>query len=211
MPSSTPSSVDTPRNPRRLEARQLTAIALVLGCSSTSAADLRAGDLVFHRSTSDQAAVIAEVTGSELTHVGLVLPHDGELAVLEAVQPVKWTPIDAWIARGEGGRFEIRRPREPLGEADVEALVREGERYLGRPYDARFEWSPRRIYCSELVWLVYARALDRELVEPQTFGDLVLTEAARRLARRRLGRLPRTSERIVTPVALAESPALFEP
>jgi cell wall-associated NlpC family hydrolase len=183
----------------------------VLGCSSTSAADLRAGDLVFHRSTSDQAAVIAEVTSSELTHVGLVLPHDGELAVLEAVQPVKWTPIDAWIARGEGARFEVRRPREPLTADDVEALVREGERHLGRPYDARFEWGPRRIYCSELVWLVYARALDRELVEPQTFGDLVLSNAARRLARRRLGRLPRTSERIVTPVALAESAALFEP
>lgn len=190
---------------------RLAIFAFVLGCSSTSAADLRAGDLVFHRSTSAQAEVIAEVTGSELTHVGIVLPHDGELAVLEAVQPVKWTSLEGWIARGESGSLEVRRPREPLSDTDVGALVREGERYLGRPYDARFEWGPHRIYCSELVWLVYERALDRELVTPQTFGDLVLTDAARRLARHRLGRLPRASERIVTPVALAESPALFEP
>ncbi|MCB9599036.1 MAG: hypothetical protein H6720_01550 [Sandaracinus sp.] len=188
------------------------AFLFVLACSSPSSAeDVRAGDLVFHRSTSDQAAVIADVTGSELTHVGLVLPHDGELAVLEAVQPVKWTPLEAWIARGEGGRFEIRRPREPLSEEDVAALGREGQRYLGRRYDARFEWGPRRLYCSELVYLVYERALGRTLVEPQTFGELVLTDAARRLARRRLGRLPRSTERVVTPVALARSEALFTP
>ena len=94
---------------------------------------------------------------------------------------------------------------------DVAAMVREGERYLGRRYDARFEWGPQRLYCSELVYLVYERALGRSLVEPQTFGELVLTDAARRLARRRLGRLPRSTERVVTPVALARSEALFTP
>src|SRR5690606_35979150 len=119
----------------------LAALAVLSSCSSSRADvrdELRAGDLVFHRSTSAQSAVIAEVTRSELTHVGIVLPHEGELAVLEAVGPVKWTPLDAWIARGEG--LVVRRAIEPLSEADVAALVREGERLLGRPYDARFEW-----------------------------------------------------------------------
>ena len=33
--------------------------------------------------------------------------------------------------------------------------MREGDRLVGRPYDARFEWGARRVYCSELVFLVF--------------------------------------------------------
>lgn len=172
---------------------------------------VQAGDLVFHRSHSRQSQVIAEVTGSPLTHVGLVLPHGGELAVLEASGPVSWTPLDEFVDRGEGGRLEVRRFADTLSAEDVAALVREGERLLGTPYDARFEWGPRRIYCSELVFLVVERALDVQLVVPQRFGELTLTPAARRLAQRRLGRLPRPHERVVTPAALAASELLWTP
>jgi len=172
---------------------------------------LQAGDLVFHRSRSAQSRVIAEVTGSPLTHVGLVLPHGGELAVLEASGPVSWTPLDVFLARGEGGRFEVRRFADTLSREDVAALVREGDRLVGTPYDARFEWGARRVYCSELVFLVFERALDVELVVPQRFGELALTPAARRLAQRRMGRLPRPDERVVTPAALAASELLWTP
>ena len=173
--------------------------------------ELQAGDLVFHRSRSAQSRVIAEVTGSPLTHVGLVLPRGGELAVLEASGPVSWTPLHEFLARGEGGRFEVRRFADTLSREDVEALVREGDRLVGRPYDARFEWGARRVYCSELVFLVFERALDVELVVPQRFGELALTPAARRLARRRMGRLPRPEERVVTPAALAASELVWTP
>jgi hypothetical protein len=172
---------------------------------------LQAGDLVFHRSRSAQSRVIAEVTGSPLTHVGLVLPRGGELAVLEASGPVSWTPLHEFLARGEGGRFEVRRFADTLSREDVAALVREGDRLVGRPYDARFEWGARRVYCSELVFLVFERALDVELVVPQRFGELALTPAARRLAQRRMGRLPRPDERVVTPAALAASELLWTP
>ncbi|MCB9662018.1 MAG: YiiX/YebB-like N1pC/P60 family cysteine hydrolase [Polyangiales bacterium] len=172
---------------------------------------VQAGDLVFHRSHSRQSRVIAEVTGSPLTHVGVVLPHGGELAVLEASGPVSWTPLDEFVDRGEGGQVEVRRFADTLSVEDVAALVREGERLLGTPYDARFEWGPRRIYCSELVFLVVERALDVQLVVPQRFGELTLTPAARRLAQRRLGRLPRPNERVVTPAALAASELLWTP
>lgn len=173
--------------------------------------ELQAGDLVFHRSRSAQSRVIAEVTGSPLTHVGLVLPRGGELAVLEASGPVSWTPLHEFLARGEGGRFEVRRYADTLSREDVEALVREGDQLVGRPYDARFEWGARRVYCSELVFLVYERALDVELVVPQRFGELALTPAARRLAQRRMGRLPRPDERVVTPAGLAASELLWTP
>lgn len=142
--------------------------------------ELRAGDLIFHRSRSAQSQVIAEVTGSALTHAGLVLPHDGELAVLEAVGPVKWTALSEFVERGEAGQYAVRRFRDALSAADVDALVRESERLLGRPYDGRFEWGPRRIYCSELVFMVFESALEVELVVPQRFGERVPTPATHR-------------------------------
>lgn len=180
----------------------------LLACTGASHPEVRAGDLVFHRSRSAQSRVIAEVTGSELTHVGIVLERDGALEVLEAGAPVQWTPLDAWIARGAEGRVEVRRLREPPTAAQLEALRREGERLVGRPYDARFEWGDRRVYCSELVHLVFERAMRVQLTTPQRWRDLPLSASARRLAARRLGRLPRPAERVVTPVALAESALL---
>lgn len=194
-----------------LAALVLLTCASALACAPDPAVELRAGDLVFHRSRSAQSQVIAAVTGSPLTHVGIVLPHEGRLAVLEASGPVGWTSVPAFVARGEHGRYTLRRPRDTLSADDVAALVREGQRLLGTRYDARFEWGPRRVYCSELVYLLYERALDLPLVTPQRFAELSLTPAAQRLARRRLGRMPRPDERVVTPAALAASVELFEP
>ena len=42
-----------------------------------------------------------------------------------------------------------------------------GESFRGRPYDLTFEWSDERIYCSELVWKIYERALGIEIGPPQ--------------------------------------------
>ncbi|HEX9603745.1 MAG TPA: peptidase, partial [Myxococcales bacterium] len=54
---------------------------------------VREGDLVFHRSRSAQSQAVALATGSAYTHMGVVLVSNGRLVVLEAVQPVKLTPL----------------------------------------------------------------------------------------------------------------------
>lgn len=189
------------------------AVALLAGCSALASADVpvRPGDLVFHESRSSQGAIIAEVTESRWTHVGIVFERRGRPWVLEAVEPVRWTRFDRWRARAVDGRYIVRRPREPLSEAQLRALSREGARYLGRHYDARFEWSDRRLYCSELVWKAYERALGLRLTEPQRFSELRLSARAMALARRRLGRMPHADEPIVTPAALVDSPHLVDP
>lgn len=169
------------------------------------------GDVIFHRSRSAQSRIIQEVTGSPWSHVGVVFEREGALWVLEAVQPVKWTILPEWIRRGRGAEFTIRRPREPLSDESLNTLRESGERFLGRPYDARFEWDERSIYCSELVWLMFDQALGLQLSEPQQWRDLTLSRGARRLARRRLGRLPPSDSLIVTPVAILDSEALFDP
>lgn len=67
------------------------------------------------------------------------------------------------------------------------------------------------MYCSELVWKMYAGALGIELVTPSRWSDLDLGPRAIALARRRLGRPPRPGAKVVTPAALLASPYLFEP
>ena len=184
---------------------------VVLGCASPAHAEPRPGDLVFQESRSAQSAIIAEVTGSRWTHVGVVFDRRGELWVLEAVQPVRWTRFDRWRDRGVDGDYVFRRPRRALSVVELRALRRAGERHLGRRYDARFEWSDRRMYCSELAWKMYERALGLELVAPSRWSELDLGPGAIALARRRLGRLPPPHARVVTPAALLDSAHLFDP
>jgi hypothetical protein len=181
-------------------------IAMVLCIGCTAAPAVAPGDLVFQTSRSSQSAIIAEVTRSPWTHVGVVFERRGQPWVLEAVEPVRWTRFDRWRERGEGGRYIVRRLPRPLTEDELRALRREGVRLLGRRYDARFEWSDRRMYCSELVWKIFERALDVRLTEPQRWSELPLSPRARALARRRLGRMPRGI--VVTPTALVDSPRL---
>ncbi|MFT5354458.1 MAG: hypothetical protein ACI9KE_001663 [Polyangiales bacterium] len=173
--------------------------------------DVQAGDVIFHRSRSAQSRIIRQVTNSPWTHVGVVFEREGALWVLEAVQPVKWTALQTWVRRGRGAEYTIRRPRAALSGDALNTLREHGERFLGRRYDTRFEWDERRIYCSELVWLMFEQALGVRLSEPQRWRDLTLSRAARRLARQRLGRLPPPEALIVTPAALLDSTALFDP
>ena len=63
------------------------------------------------------------------------------------------------------GRLDRARRRWPLrGEAPHQrahgrtggAAARRARQFEGKPYDLYFEWSDERIYCSELVWKMYA-------------------------------------------------------
>jgi hypothetical protein len=189
--------------------RILAMLAVLLSCNGASA-EPRPGDIVFHRSSSRQSAVIAEVTGSALTHTGIVFERNGRLFVFEAERRVEWTPWEEWRERGAGGDYEVRRLPK-VRARDLVALRRQADRYLGRRYDARFEWSDRRMYCSELVWKIYERALGVRLSEPQRWRDLTLSARAQALARARLGRLPPPNAEIVTPVAIAQSDQLYDP
>jgi hypothetical protein len=121
----------------------------------------REGDLVFQHSQSAQSRAVALATGSSWTHMGVVLGKDGQLVILEAVQPVKLTALAAWIGRGERGRVVVKRLRN--ADAVLTAETRErmrglGESWLGRPYDLQFRWDDERLYCSELVYKLYERA-----------------------------------------------------
>ena len=74
-------------------------LMLALGCISRAAVAnpylLQEGDIVFSSSAGGQGQAIVAATASPWTHCGIVFVQDGRLMVLQAVQPVGTTTLDA--------------------------------------------------------------------------------------------------------------------
>src|SRR5262245_37657841 len=124
--------------------------------------ELKDGDLIFQTSKSSQSLAIQRATGSRYSHMGMIFLRDGKPYVFEAVATVRLTPLDRWIARGAGQHYVVKRLRDAnktLTPAALDKLKVASKRFEGRPYDLAFDWSDSRIYCSELVWKAYDRAL----------------------------------------------------
>ena len=137
----------------------------------------RTGDIVFHRSRSAQSQAIARATGSSLTHVGIVFVVDGIPVVLEAVEPVGFTPLSVWAERAADGKIVITRLHDvQIDDAAETRLLAAGHRFIGRHYDSYFDWSDDRVYCSELVYKVYQEALDVQLGRLRPLSDFNLSD-----------------------------------
>lgn len=166
------------------------------------------GDLVFQTSHSAQSVAIQKATHSRYSHVGIVLFRHGRPYVFEAIGPVQYTPLQAWLARGMGARYAVRRPLRPLTKAQLATLHRSARRYLGKPYDFTFEWSDRRMYCSELVWKMY-HAAGVDLAPLQQLGSFDLHDPlVKQILRQRYGDHVPLKEPVVSPAALLDSPLL---
>jgi len=192
----------------------LLVVALLLGSCSVPGGGYapRNGDVIFHTSTSAQSLAIQKVTRSPYSHMGIVYVREGQALVFEAVEPVRSTPLDRWIARGQGGHFTVKRLRDADSVLTPRALRRMlavGRIFEGRHYDPYFEWSDDRIYCSELVWKVYKRALGVELGRLQRMRELDLTDPlVRAKVRERWGGAPPAEETVISPAAIFGSPRL---
>ena len=188
------------------------ALAALLFATSASGGPLRDGDIVFHTSRSAQSRAVQAATRSPWSHMGLVFSFKGKLCVLEAVQPVKITPLDTWLSRGEGGRHVVKRLKDAdttLTEERLLAMRRVGESFLKRPYDLTFEWSDARIYCSELVYKVYQRGAGVELAPLAKLRDFDLdTPAVKAKLKERYGSRIPLDEPVISPDAIFRSPLL---
>ena len=172
---------------------------------------LQTGDLIFHTSKSKLSAMIASTTRSPYTHVGVVVIRRGKPWVMEAGGRVRWTALNRFKTRGAMGRYRVRRLKGGLNSAQKRKLKRVLGRYLGRPYDIKFRWGERRIYCSELPWLAYKRGLGITLAKPQRKGELFQTYNP--LLRAYLARYfrrngPDLEELIISPARLFQSESL---
>lgn len=168
----------------------------------------QAGDIVFHTSLSAQSKAIQAATKSPYSHVGIVLFRDGQPFVFEAVQPVKFTPLQAWLVRGKDRHYVVKRLKSPLSEAAARKLQESSKRYEGKPYDLTFEWSDTRIYCSELVWKLYKSA-GIELAPLSKLGSFDLSNpAVKAKLKERYGEKIPVDEPVIAPVAIFDSQLL---
>jgi uncharacterized protein YycO len=173
---------------------------------------LRDGDIVFTGSKAGQGAAISAATGSPITHCGVVFRKEGKWMVLEAVQPVKITKLEDFMARADKDTFAARRPKKDLTAEAYQKAAKWAESQLGLNYDVRFQWDDKKLYCSELVWKFYQQA-GIEICTPRKFGDYKLDHPlVRKMIEERYGsidRLPK-DEMVVAPSDLLASSKLIE-
>lgn len=190
----------------------VTFIAMFIASSANAAAPLRDGDIIFQTSRSGQSVAIQRATHSPYSHVGVVLYRDGKPFVFEAIATVRYTPLATWIARGDGGRYVVRRLKRPLQPVEMQKLHEATKAYEGKPYDLYFEWNDSRIYCSELVWKMYREATGLEIGTLQKLRELDLTDpAVKAKMRERYGKDIPLDERMISPAAMFESRLLVDP
>jgi hypothetical protein len=185
------------------------ALLLVLSFRAGADAALRDGDIIFHTSRSAQSLAIQRATRSPYSHVGVIVYRDGKPFVFEAIATVRYTPLEQWIARGDRGRYVVKRLRKTLTEDQSRKLRAAASRYEGKPYDLYFEWSDDRIYCSELVWKMYREALGLEIGIRQKLREFDLSDpVVRAKMRERYGRNVPMDEPVISPGAQFASPLL---
>jgi hypothetical protein len=116
-----------------------------LGSCHSSTKSYKNGDLIFQISRSSQSKAIQLATHSKYSHCGIIYQKGTEYFVFEAVQPVKLTPLNEWIARGEKHHFVVKRLKNAesiLTPKVLDAMQKEGKNFkekiryllwLGRP------------------------------------------------------------------------------
>jgi len=174
--------------------------------------ELREGDIVFQDTGGPQGRAVRDATGSRFTHCGVVAEFEGRLVVLEAVQPVRTTPLQEWIERSAPGTFHARRLKRPVDDAGLARAREWASRQAGKDYDLRFAWNDRELYCSELVWKLY-KAAGVELCKPRPFREYNLeAPSVQAIIEKRYGGMDKLplDEPAVAPGDLATSKLLVE-
>ncbi len=174
--------------------------------------EIKNGDLIFQTSLSGQSKAIQLATKSKYSHCGLIYKDGNEFYVFEAVQPVKRTPLDKWIARGQDGKYVIKRLKnadQVLTPTTLTKMKQVGDQFNGKNYDLTFEWSDDKIYCSELIWKIYQRATGIEIGKLEKLSDFDLTnEAVKKKMKERYGDKIPTNETVISPAAIFDSELL---
>lgn len=151
----------------------LISMLLLAGCGNgIDVTDLREGDVVFIESQSSQAPYIKVGTMSKWTHCGVVVDTPQGLKVLEASKTVRLTSFAKFIGFAKNENWTVKRPNQKLEKSISYS------KYLGMPYDLEFKFNNEKMYCSELVWLVY-QDQGVELCKPRKVSSFICTRIPR--------------------------------
>jgi uncharacterized protein YycO len=174
--------------------------------------EIRSGDIIFQTSLSEQSKAIQLATKSEFSHCGIIFKEGNDYYVFEAIQPVKRTPLDKWIARGKDGEYAIKRLKnaaQVLTPTTIAKMKQVGDEFRGKNYDLTFEWSDDKIYCSELIWKIYQRATGIEIGKLEKLSDFDLTsDAVKKKMKERYGNKIPLNEIVISPASIFNSEVL---
>ena len=151
----------------------LITMLLFAGCDNCiDDTTLQEGDVVFIESQSSQSPYIKLGTMSKWTHCGVIVDTPQGLKVLEASKRVCLTPFAKFIGAAKNDNWCVKSPRHKLFKPISY------ERYLGQAYDLEFKFDNGKMYCSELVWLIY-KDQGIELCKPRKVSSFVCTRIPR--------------------------------
>ena len=186
-------------------------LILLINCSSIL--EFQNGDIIFQTSLSSQSKAIQLATNSKYSYMGIIYIRKDKFFVYEAVQPVKLTPLDQWIARGEDKHYIIKRLKnykKVLTDDVLKKMKSVGERFKGKDYDLYFNWSDDRIYCSELVWKIYNEASGLEIGKLQKLKEFDLSNPiVENKIKERYGNEIPLDETVISPSQIFESELLY--
>lgn len=189
-------------------------VLLAISCRGEAASlQLRDGDLIFQTSRSAQSVAIQKATHSRYSHMGIIFFRDGKPYVCEAIKTVQYSPLNKWIARGDGGHYIIKRLHDAgriLTPNAVTKLRYVAKKFRGRPYDLTFEWSDDRIYCSELIWKIYDRGIGVQVGRLQQLRDFDLSDpVVKAKMQERYGNRVPMDETVISPGEMFSSKLLI--
>lgn len=196
----------------RFPAYAVLTLLCLTACAHNDDRSPREGDIIFQVSRSSQSRAIQLATHSPYSHVGIIFMRSGKYYVFEAVQPVRMTPLDTWVQRGEEGHYVIKRLKNRGAVLTPGVLARMkhvGNQFRGKDYDLAFNWSDERIYCSELVWKIYKRGAGLEIGRLERMKDFDLSHpAVKKKLRERYGDTIPLDEPVISPADMFDSPLL---
>jgi len=180
--------------------------------ANTIQSKIQDGDIILQTSQSKQCEAVRIATNSKFSHCGIIYDINGKWFVFEAVQPVKLTPFDEWIQHGKGNKYVVKRllnADQVLNTAVLQKMKDYSQQFDGKEYDAYFEWSDNKIYCSELVWKIYKNAAGIELSKLRELKDFNLSDVrVQKILKERYGNHIPLNEKVVAPSDLADSKLL---
>lgn len=186
----------------------LQSVSAVSGARADQTA-FKNGDLIFQSSLSGQSKAIQLATHSTYSHCGIVFRENNRYYVFEAVQPVKKTPLRKWIARGDGGKYVVKRLKnadQVLTPAVLQKMKQIAGQFAGKKYDLTFEWSDERMYCSELIWKIYQRATGIEIGRLAKLSSFDLSrDIVKKKMQERYGQQIPWDEPVISPAAVFDS------
>lgn len=151
---------------------------------------------------------IEGITESEYSHCGVVVRRNNQYYVKEAYGIVKDTPLSDWVLRGRGYMFSAYRLKDEHS-GFTKRFLESLKKYIGLPYDSRYELDDEKIYCSELVYKAFLDATGKEIGKLQKLVVLYW-QPFESIIRKYESGPPPLDRKMITPLELTKSEHLKE-